>query len=335
MRGLSKGLLCLITAAFASAANADIIVDGQRLSISDIQNYTVSVNAQGAYTIDITTVDGWVLERGTAAPPVDCNATPNDPACQEPEPPPPPPPPGALNVTLTSNVAVAEIGETVTFSWTAANAVSCDTKWGNQQWKDYVPNPAGGSVGIIMDTLGELQFRLKCEDSAGASQAVGVFVNVSPASNTTSCGASEVPNGFETTWRDYLGDWYPNVSGAEQRKLIGRSNYVSVKFNTGFDSIRGLVQTIQVSDPNRFVSIGRCPGDFTNDNVDPGCYDRQANGGDLEWSTDGSFGTCTLDQNTDYYLNITYVNVENPGSGTLCDTSSCAFNLRVATGPTQ
>lgn len=332
MRGLSKGLLCLTTALFASAANADIVIDGQRLSIADIQNYTVSVSATGAYTIDITTVEGWVLELGTPPPPVDCDVTPDDPACQEPDPPPPPPPPAAgLNVTLAASTTTAEFGSTVTFTWTTQDAVACDTKWGNAQWKDFVPSAAGGSTGIVMDALGETQFRIRCTDAADNAQAVGVFVTVDQASGNAAClnNPPQVSALFETDWRDYLGAFYPNVSNAEQRKLLGRNNAVSVEFNTGNSDIRGLFQTIQVSDPNRFVSVSECKGRFTD--AEPGCYNRQANGQEIQWSTDGTFGSCTLEKNKTYYLNITYVDVEAANGSTLCDTSSCAFNLKVVT----
>lgn len=331
MRGLSKGLLCLVTAAFASAANADIIIDGQRLTLSDVREYTVTVN-DGVYTIDITTREGWTLAPAAAQTPVDCVATPNDPACQPPTPPPPPPPPTTTGVgtTLTANTTVAELGDTVTFTWSANDAVFCDTKWGNNEWKQYVPNPAGGSVGIVMDLLGETQFRMRCDDASGNSQAVGVFITVEPrATQPNTCDAPQVWNGTEVSWQEYLGDFYPNVSNAEQRKIIRRSDYVAISFNTGNADVRGLFQTIQVSDPNRFVSVNECPGRFTD--ADPGCYNRQSNGQEIQWSTDGTFGNCTLKKNTDYFLNITYVNVEQESASTLCDTSSCAFNLKVVT----
>ena len=312
MRGLSKVWLCLITAGFASAANADIIIDQQTLPNADILSYDISV-VDGAYTINITTRDGWTLARNDGGP-VD--------------PPPPPPPVEGVATTLTSNVSTAELGDVVTFTWTANQATFCDTKWGNAEWKAFVPSPAGGSVNIVMDSVGETQFRMYCESADGA-EAVGVFVTVTePSQTVANCPNPEVTSGRVVTWRDYLGGFYPDVGQLEQRKFLPRFEYVAVKFNTGTDDIRGIFQTIQVSDPNRFVSVSQCPGRFTD--AAPGCFQRQANGQEIQWSNNGSFGNCDLQKGEDYYLNLTYYDVEDR-SGSLCSSSSCAFNLKVAT----
>lgn len=308
-------MLCVVTAACATSAAADITIDGQTLTANDILSYDISV-VDGNYSINITTLDGWTL-------------APSDGPVEPPPPPPPPPATEGVSTTLTAGDTVVEIGDRVMFTWTANEATFCDTRWGNAEWKNFTPSPAGGSVAITMDTLGEQQFRMYCEDASGDAQAVGVFVTVNPlATNTDNCPSPEVSRGNAVSWNEYLGANYPNVANLEQRKFLGRNDYVAVKFNTANFDVRGSFKTVQVSGPNRFVSVSECPGRFTD--AEPGCFDRQANGDEIQWSTTGTFGNCQLDKNKDYYLNITYFDVEERDSS-LCSTSSCAFNVRIGT----
>lgn len=306
MRVLSKIGVSLAVAAFAFAANADVIVDGQTLSKEQISSYSIDVN-NGNYSIVITTTDGWTLEPSNVVP--------------DPDP---------ITLTFSANPTTVNEGSSVTFNWTSSNASTCTTAGGNAAWAGQGAVALSGSAAITMNTLNPPPFQLTCSGAGlnPVTRAVNIIVNeviVNP--NPTDCPAPEASSGEVVSWSDYWGgQTFPSQDVVQKDDRIGRFEYLAIEFNTSNFNGFGLVKTIQFSDGNRNVAISKCPGVFV-EAVPAACFQRQANGQSLFWSTDGS-RACNLNKNTTYYVNVTYVDVANQSSSsTFCGSSSCRFYI--------
>lgn len=318
MRVLYKFGLCLLVAGAVSAAHADIIVDGYTLPREDVSSYNVQINSDGSYNIQITTTAGYMLApEGT---------------------PPPPPDPNAITVSLSADLTTINQFEQVTFTWTSTNADTCTTSGGNVGWANLGDVGPSGSRALRMNLLTPDPFILTCnsatQEPASSSLVITVVdPNAPPApppplpGPNANCPASEASGGDIDTWSDFWGGQaFPNQDIVQKDDRIGRNEYLALEFNTGTFNGFGVVKTIQFSDGNRNVAISECPGVFLQD-VPAACFQRQANGQSLFWSTDGSQG-CNLENDKTYYLNITYVDVNNEStSSSFCASTSCRFYL--------
>ncbi len=307
MRVLSRIGVCLIAAGISASAAADIVVDGYVLGLENVSNYNVNV-VNGNLEITINTTDGnWTLLPSDVVP--------------DPDP---------ITLTFSGNPTTVNEGASVTFSWTSSNASTCTTSGGNAAWAALGSVALSGSAIITMDTLNPPAFQLTCTGAGlnPVARAVNVTVNevfVDP--NPTNCPAPETSSGEVVSWSDYWGgQTWPSQDVVQKDDRIGRFDYLAIEFNTANFNGFGLVKTIQLSDGNRNVAISKCPGVFV-EAVPAACFQRQANGQSLFWSTDGS-RACQLDNNTTYYVNITYVDVANQSSSsTFCGSSSCRFYI--------
>jgi len=310
MRVFNKFGVCLLVAGLASAANADIIIDGQTLPIEDIDTYQVQVNAQGQYTIIIETTDGWTLEESNVVP--------------DPDP---------ITLSLSANPSSVNVGESVEFTWSSTNAETCTTSGGNAAWAA-LDAGLSGSANITM-TLNPSSFQMTCSATGlnSVSRSRNITVIDPNGGGPTNCPSPEVNSGEVITWADFWGGQaFPDQDTIEKSQRIDRNDYVAIEFNTGNFNGIGRFKTIQVSSGVRNVALAACPGMFTED-VPAACFQEQSNGQGLLWSTDGTY-ECNLNPNQTYYLNMTYVDVEDVTSGgSLCSRTSCRFNLNSAVVP--
>lgn len=309
MRVFNKLGVCLLVAGMASAANADIIIDGQTLPIEAIDSYQVQVDAQGRYTVIVETTDGWTLEESDVIP--------------DPDP---------ITLSLSANPNTVDLGDTVTFTWSSTNAETCTATGGNSAWAALGDAGLSGTAVITM-TMNPSPFQMTCSANGlnSVSRSRNITVIDPNGGGPNNCPSPEVSSGEVITWEDlWGGETFPDQDTTEKSQRIGRNEYVAIEFNTSNFNGIGRFKTIQVSSGLRNVSVANCPGMFTED-VPAACFQEQANGQGLLWSTDGTYD-CNLNSNETYYLNITYSDVEDVTSGgSFCSKSTCRFNLNSAT----
>lgn len=232
-----------------------------------------------------------------------------------------PDPGDPLLVTLTLSTNSATLGDTLTVSWTTDNAVGCTTEGGTAAWQDYEPALSGGSVDLVLDRTGEIEFGLYClgesDDEAQSKKQVEVV-----------CLPPEVDLGSVESWSDYWGAPFPDLAQAQQEQQLDALEYIAVGFDTGAAQLAGLLETMALSDGIRNVAIHECPGVFMGlDGPSAGnaCFERQADGQPLSFSTDGS-EPCQLDADRRYYINVTYADIEELGEGpSYCGMDSCQY----------
>ncbi|MEM1412832.1 MAG: hypothetical protein AAGH19_10790, partial [Pseudomonadota bacterium] len=290
--------LSLATALCASAASADIIinVDDAPLDASVVASYELTVNEQGV-VLDLTTNDG-VSIITTSDDDGDSGGDDNSGGG-----------PAPLTLNFSATPLNVELGDPVTFSWSVSGATFCDTKWGgnDRTWKDFVPNPAGGSRAFTMNQLGETQYRMFCQNDSGETRATGVIINVTrpastPPPTTASCPPPETNGGTVRGWGNFWGANFPNQAVQSRDVTISGTGYYAIRFNTRDNVFNGEFLTIPISSGTRYVSVSQCPGVFLG--APDGCWQFQATSQDLEFSTDGTPG-CRLAPNTEYYVNVT------------------------------
>ncbi len=308
MRVFNKIGLCLLAAGIASAANADIIIDGQTLPIEAISSYQVQVNEQGRYTIIVQTENGWTLEPSDVIP--------------DPDP---------ITLTFSATPSTVNEGESVSFSWSSANAENCTTSGGNAAWAALGNAGVNGSADIPM-TLNPSPFQMTCSATGlnPVVRSISITVLDPDVGGPTDCPAPEVSSGSVVTWENYWGGQsFPNQDVGEKSQTLNRNSYIAIEFNTGNFNGLGRLLTIYITDGIRNVSVSSCPGVFVQD-VPAACFQEQANGRGMFWSTDGSTA-CNLNKNQTYYMNVTYADVKNvTPSSSFCPNSSCRFKLNSA-----
>ena len=320
MRDLTKAVLMGLSLAVSTAAGAVTVkVDGADIDPNGtvITGYTINV-VDDNVVIDFFTADGVSIETTSTDPGPDPDPDPT------PDPDPDPAPTPDVNiVSLTASATEVEKGDIVRISWDVQNALSCDTTWGLRAWRDYnLPNLNTGSVEIDIVALGEINFRLDCTGANNSTDSAIVTVisyeNL-PGQGTNSCPGPQVAldNG-EIQWFNFFGAVWPNTNQTQVLYTLPATRSLAVKFNTGNFNGSGIMKTIAgVPAALREVAINQCPGRF-NDSA-PGCWERHGSGTQalLNWATDGSSTECALQANTDYYVNITYVDVRD-AAGNLC-----------------
>jgi hypothetical protein len=123
---------------------------------------------------------------------------------------------------------------------------------------------------------------------------------------------------------------FPGPSGASPTIwTLGKTQYIAAKFNTGSlpAGVTGFYKNVLYgAGPNLDASISTACGDF--DPPDPGCKSSDMPANDqpfIYWRmVNGTNFYCGLQQNTDYYLNIQFhdINTTGPGcSGATCKTT--------------
>lgn len=244
--------------------------------------------------------------------------------------------PAVSNVNLTVNSATAVAitsftaspstiaeGETTTLSWATQNASSCTASGavGVDGWSGTVATQSAGTQ-ITIDTAGVYGFTLTCVDAESGEDVSNSVVTVSQASM---CDEPALTGNIEE-WQSFWQVNFPNPTYDNKFLTITRYGYKAIKFNTGNISSNGRFTTIEttVTDGVRLGAISQCPGDF---DVEPECNHLWGISGSVKWATNGQVGSCALEPNTDYYINLTYTDGTNPSSST-CNSSPCVTTLQ-------
>ena len=230
-----------------------------------------------------------------------------------------------VSVMLTVTANQGELGDAVTLSWVTTNAASCTTVTGTEAWQMHQPAVPEGSVDILLDRTGDLVFALECEGMGGGMDMAEQVVNVS-------CPPPEVAEGELVPWPQYWEAIWPETSVMQLNQGLFPNEYLSISFNTGDVLGYGKIQTIQLTGGVRRVAISECEGVFKGAGglqADNPCFENQANGQELEYSTDGSFD-CELLPNRTYYVNVTYMEVEDDNPVSNCNIDFCSFAINSA-----
>ena len=298
--------------AYGLAASADVMIDGQVISSTDITEITIDPTNGD---IAITTTGGYTVTNDGGGG----GGTPD--------------PVPTIN-SFTASATNVTVGDTITTSWTTTDASSCVGVNGYGNWNGAnlaVPN--GTSAPILMDTAGTYTFRITCQNTGG-TRSRSVSVVVEPETVTQDCSNVSL-SGEVLSWNEVFGTSWPNPRYWEDIVTIPRSGYLAIEFNTGNVVEDGGWLTIKHTSTSgiRLGSISPCPGDFSNYLPDGANICTQAWGlsGSIQWSTEGAAAyanECSLQPNTTYYLNMTFTNGVSAGS-TTCTGSPCRAYLRV------
>lgn len=234
-----------------------------------------------------------------------------------------------LATSCTGSVTRNGVGESLS-GWTGTRALE----------------QAAPGLSVTINTEGAYVFMITCANTAGQTTSQALTVNVSPVGpvgcessppdfglvrqtsmiNTTSLqGNLEHPTGAltVTSFNVIAGPWPARTQNGTIAVQTGK--YVALAFNTG--TVDSTTYGGTVSNPNRYgtittitpaafagnvlLSFAKCPGVFETNKLpeNNGTFCRiQATQGAWSWGvgvTDQF--TCRLQPNTDYYLNIAYV----------------------------
>lgn len=297
-----------------ATSSADVIVDGQSILSADISAISidpisgdVTVAAGGLYTV---TKDGE----------------------------PPPGPQVAINTLTASSNTILE-GQSITISWTTTDAESCTPSGGGGGWSSEVISlPGGTSSSLTLATAGTYVFTLGCTNSTPTSTSRNVSVQVDsddPPPPASDCPAEYVSPLAGTTgaWSSFWGQNWPAPAYSELVMGVRTAGFRALEFSTGVIVEDGAITTIPhtSTNGNRQAAISLCPGDFTEHLPESsGCYKSMYIGDNLKWNTmaGSKLGSCDLDPNTTYYLNITFTNGVDPSTDQCSETSSCRTIIR-------
>ena len=225
--------------------------------------------------------------------------------------------------SFTASPASITEGDTTTLRWTTRNASSCTASGvsGVDGWSGTVANQSAGTQ-ITIDTEGVYGFTLTCLDVSGGEDVVTTVVSVDQASL---CSTPALDGNIQE-WSSLWLVNFPKPTYDNRYVTIPRYGYHAIRFNTGNVQSNGRVATIETTttDGVRLGAISECPGDF---DVEPECDHTWGISGRISWTTVGTVGSCALQPNTDYYVNLTYTDGENPSS-TSCNSSPCITNVQ-------
>ncbi len=301
LNGIKLGAAMLL---LSCTVNASVIIDNQQIPTEDI----VSINiTPGTGTLIINTAVGYnVAPAGGTTPP----------------------PPGAVAITsfTASSNSFVEGGST-TLSWATQNATYCTPSNGTANWRSKNITLPSGSTSIQITASGSYGFTLTCTGAGSGTATRNVTVNVSaePTTGSTQCNSSAL-TGNTQNWSSFWGGSFPGPSGwAQVSGTVFYKGYKALKFNTGSARGNGWVVGVVPTNTTGMLlgAISECPGDFA---VETLCKRKLGSGGTgLLWSTDGDARNCPLQNNKDYYLNITYTDGISPVGG--C-TGNCQFTLQ-------
>jgi hypothetical protein len=240
----------------------------------------------------------------------------------------------SVNLTVNSATAVAITsfsalpstiteGDSTTLSWATQNADSCVASGANgvDGWAGTVATQSAGTE-ITIDTSGVYAFTLTCVDVEGGEAVSSSIVTVDEASL---CSTPELDGNIQE-WSSLWLVNFPKPTYDNRYVTIPRFGYHAIRFNTGNILSNGRISTIEttVTDGVRLGAISECPGDF---DVEPECDHVWGISGGINWTTVGRDGSCELQPNTDYYVNLTYTDGEN-ASSTTCFSSPCITNVQ-------
>jgi hypothetical protein len=307
---------CLLIAGIAITASATtFVVDNTQAPVGGAFTYNSATDT----LVISTSTGGYVLA------PVD-GATPTQP---------PPDPNAPLEITSFSvSPSPWYRGEETTFSWTVNNAVRCEFRRGNAQWREGTVAPVPtGSRQIVVDWDSRLRFNLRCFDAAGAYVDGSIVADALPERVVTasSCTKSDTeiplkPTGVTraSAWNEVFSSNWPLPASEIQRVSVPSSSYVSLFFDTGNVADTGGIVPVTSSGSSgvRLISISPCEGDF---DVPEACRELVGINGSVVWSTSGATGACPLQPNTRYFLNLTYTDGVTPSA----DCGFCQVDLQV------
>lgn len=249
---------------------------------------------------------------------------------------------GALVVSPTT---VAQ-GSTFQVTWDSRGAWQCNgTGLAGTTWNSSNPKPPEGSafVGTTNVPLGTYTLELTCENGP-VTDTLTVPITVDEQSSGGGPGDIELPavcddvaelrdftgwsqttdaippfgNSETQTFATYLGNWPGSGAGVDVG--IPKNEYAALVFQTGdLDSgSTGQFNREAVTPTNdaiigggsHIVSFSRCPGDFNpNSPAVPSSacvIQASANFIAVQWGGPGSGRACTLQPNTQYFMNIVY-----------------------------
>lgn len=138
---------------------------------------------------------------------------------------------------------------------------------------------------------------------------------------------------------EWPGQW--GVSGADQRLNVQRNRYMALRFNTSTadpDELRGRFEWGKsgvggIPAAATYTITSDC-ADFSPTNI---VCRRFSSGNRLPWHLPGSSnpenGSCPLQPNTQYYLNIIYDDTSDGFGGSTCPTSVCNHLINAGGGP--
>lgn len=244
----------------------------------------------------------------------------------------------------------ATSGQTVAVSWSASNTAGgapCTPSSFpvNASWNQGASGPSG-TRNVTLPTVAagnviNQQLTMTCSGASGTTPAVDTkVIAVSGGGGGTNCAGTPtdglVVAGFPSDWGNlHPGFNFPAPLGNTRLVSVESGFVAAIAFQTG-SSISGSVETSEGSGiaggPLR-ISISRCPGDFRPAlRVGQRCATVGTSVQQQLFfsSTASNSGICTLQPNTQYYLNLTFrvasIAAGEPGGpvqGGDCGDASC------------
>ena len=237
---------------------------------------------------------------------------------------------GVEILSFEADSSEVELGQQVDLAWTTQGASVCVFFGGDEAWQMGNPELPAGSKAVTVDFEGPLVFGLRCvgqgpEDLAEAElEITGV-----PGEQPLDCSMQDVALGTDYTWEQTFFAPFPDKQQFNQDINVPGDQYFSVAFNTA-DFLGNLsISTTALQGGVRSVSLSRCPGHFvTNTPIE--CLDQHGIGDVLQASTNPMFEGCVLEPDTDYFINVSYVDFIEP----INEPSSCdgACTVRFTVG---
>jgi hypothetical protein len=279
-----------------TSLQADIVIDNQTIPGSDIQSITINPTSGNIF---VSTVSGYdVTPTGS----------------------PPPPSSVAIN-SFQATLYNIQVDGYTQLSWNVSNGVSCTPTDGIGGWTNTTIDLPSGTRNIKITTAGSWTFTLTCTGSNSDTDVKRLTVTASETPPTTTNCPTPSLSGSVENWADLWGLDFPLPVYDNQFVEIPRYGYLALKFNTGSVFDDGKLTTIETTqtDGVRLGAISECPGDF---NVPTDCDYIWGISGGIRWATNGRSGACQLQNNTDYYFNVTFTDGVNPGT-TTCNSAPC------------
>lgn len=222
-------------------------------------------------------------------------------------------------VELTASTPEVSVGDSVEIAWRTENASACSFVGGSAGWREEEASLPAGETSVVVDFEGPRSFGLSCTGRAGDMATKEVAVTGVPVEMPPDCSVKDVEKGVDFDWSDIFFATFPDKLQSNHDRSMFGDEYFSVAFNTGAHEGTLSVSTVALQGGVRWVSISRCPGHFTT-NTPPACTFIQGIGGALQASTDPNESGCVLELGTDYFINVTYVDVDDrvPNEETSC-----------------
>ncbi len=302
-----KGLIqfCALAMMFGTAsAQIQIVIDNQVIPTADIESIVILPNSN---LISVTTTIPYTVMADNS-----------------------PPPPGdvVINSFSVSSSTITE-GQSVSLSWTTANASSCTPTGGTGGWNSRVIGLPNSNTTITITSAGTYTFGLTCQGASGNPVTRSIVVTAQaeppPDSDPSSCGTPSL-SGNVINWINFWQEAFPFPGSDTENIIVPIQGYSALKFNSANFIDDGKITSIETTNTTgvRFGAISECPGNF---DVPSTCSLKWGLGGGIRWATNDRDGACQLKPNTTYYFNITFTNGVT-GSTTTCPTTPCVTALQ-------